>query len=103
MSLRKVIETRGSFPESGRGAEAVLFFSALVSTSRRSGPCRCRTGRRPCSVSRFCWETVFRKTRWYKAEGKKSEARATELRLMNRHGTAAGLSEPGTKPGKTNL
>src|SRR6202165_625853 len=31
------------------------------STSPRSGPCRCRTGRPPYSASRFCSATVFRK------------------------------------------
>ena len=38
----------------------------LWSTSPRSGPCQCRTGRPPCSASRFCSATAFRKRSWRK-------------------------------------
>lgn len=55
MSLRKVIKTRGSFPN--QEAAFKLLYLALERVAK-SGRCRCRTRRRRCNASPFCSATM---------------------------------------------
>jgi transposase len=66
LSLRKVIKTRGSFPNQ---EAAMKLLSWPWSASRKSGPCRSKTGRPPYSVSRFCSAPAFQKRSRRKSPG----------------------------------
>ena len=99
MSLRKVIKTRGSFPSPD--AALKLLFLALEHIAK-SGPCRCRTGRRPYSVSRFCWKTAFRQTHWYEPEGEEqSEESAAEPGFRDERRVALGFPKSRCRSAKT--